>query len=43
MGKFSSGFVAGTMIGIGMMLIDKKTVKKAKKMMRKIPCTISWM
>lgn len=43
MGKFSVGLVAGTMIGVGMMVIDKKTVKKAKKLMRRMPCNISWM
>lgn len=43
MGKFTTGVVAGTMLGIGMMLVDKKTIKKMKKMAHKMPCYLSWM
>ncbi len=43
MGKFSTGLVAGAMLGIGIMLMDKKTVKKMRKMTHKMPCYFSWM
>ena len=34
MGKFSTGLVTGAIIGIGILMLDKKTMKKAKKMAR---------
>lgn len=43
MGKFSTGFIAGTMIGIGMMMVDKKTIKQAKKIIKRMPCNMSWL
>ncbi len=36
MGKFSAGLLAGAMIGVGSMLIDKKTIKKARRMVHKM-------
>ncbi|MEG2380229.1 MAG: hypothetical protein RSB38_00870 [Oscillospiraceae bacterium] len=33
MGKFSTGLLAGAMLGIGMAMLDKKTMRKAKRMM----------
>lgn len=33
MGKFSTGVLIGAMIGVGALMLDKKNVKKAKKMM----------
>lgn len=38
MGKFSTGVLAGAMLGIGVMLIDKRTVRKMKKIAHKMPC-----
>ena len=43
MGKFSTGLLAGTMIGIGMMMVDRKTIKKAKKLMNKMSYNMSWL
>ena len=43
MGKFSTGLLTGTMIGIGVMLMDKKTIKKARKIVRKINCHTDWL
>ncbi len=34
MAKFSTGLFAGAIIGMAVSMIDKRTVKKAKKMMR---------
>ncbi len=34
MGKFSTGLVTGAIIGVGMLMLDKRTMKKAKKMIR---------
>lgn len=31
MGKFSTGVLFGAMLGAGMLMIDKKSMKKAKK------------
>ena len=36
MGKFSTGLIAGAMLGVGAMLIDKKTIKKARRMVNKM-------
>ena len=33
MGKFSTGMMPGTMLGIGLAMMDKKSMKKAKRMM----------
>ena len=33
MGKFSTGMLLGTVFGIGILMLDKKNVQKAKKMM----------
>lgn len=33
MGKFSTGVLFGAMIGVGVLMFDKKNMKKAKKMM----------
>lgn len=33
MGKFSTGVLFGAMLGVGALLLDKKNMKKAKKMM----------
>ena len=43
MGKFSTGLLAGAMLGIGMMMMDKRTIKKAKKMMHKLPYHAAWL
>ncbi len=43
MGKFSTGLLAGAMLGIGMMMVDKRTIKKAKKMMHKMPHHTAWL
>ena len=37
MGKFSTGLLAGAMLGIGMMMVDKKTVRRMKRMLRQMP------
>lgn len=37
MGKFSTGLLAGAMLGIGMMMVDKKTVRRMKRMVRQMP------
>ncbi len=42
MGKFSTGLLAGAMLGIGALLIDKRTVKKAKKLMHDKMHRHSW-
>ena len=34
MGNFSTGMLLGAMLGIGLAMMDKKDIKKAKKMMR---------
>ena len=36
MGKFSTGLLTGAMLGIGVMMMDKRTAKKAKKALRKM-------
>ncbi len=36
MGKFSTGLIAGAMIGVGAMMMDKKTMKKMKKMVNRM-------
>ncbi len=41
MGKFSTGILAGAMLGIGVMLIDKKTMRRMKRMAHKMPCYFS--
>lgn len=33
MGKFSTGVLAGVMLGIGALMLDKRSVKKAKRML----------
>lgn len=38
MGKFGAGIVAGAIFGLGIAMLDKRTVKKAKKMMRSVGC-----
>lgn len=43
MGKFSTGLLAGTMLGIGMMVTDKRTVKRARKLLRRIPGAGAWL
>lgn len=37
MGKFSTGLLAGAMLGIGMMMVDKKTVRRMKRMVHRMP------
>ncbi len=34
MGNFSTGMLLGTLLGIGLAMMDTRDVKKAKKMMR---------
>ena len=34
MGNFSTGLILGALLGVGLAMMDKKDVKKAKKMMR---------
>ena len=36
MGKFSTGLIAGAMLGVGVVMLDKKTIKKAKRMIRQM-------
>lgn len=36
MGKFSTGMVFGAMLGIGALMLDKKSMKKAKKMIHQM-------
>ncbi len=43
MGKFSTGLFAGTMLGIGILAMDKKTLKRAKKMMHKMSRPAIWL
>ncbi len=43
MGKFSTGFFTGAVLGIGFTMMDKRTMKKAKKMIRKIPNYTAWL
>ena len=31
MGKFSTGMIAGAVLGVGMLFLDKRTVRKAKR------------
>lgn len=40
--KFSTGLFTGTMLGIGVMLMDKKTVKKARKMIHRANICSDW-
>lgn len=40
--KFSTGFFAGTMLGIGVMLADKKTMKKVRRTIRKAGAHTDW-
>ena len=42
MGKFSTGLLTGAMLGMGMMMMDKKSVKKIKKMINKMPNHSFW-
>lgn len=37
MGKFSTGLFAGAMLGVGLMAMDKRSIKRVKRMMRKLP------
>lgn len=41
MGKFSSGLFAGALIGMGMSMIDKKMLKRAKKSAKHLMCEMS--
>lgn len=34
MGKFSTGVLTGAMLGIGVLLLDKRTIRKAKRAVR---------
>ena len=43
MGKFSTGVIAGAMLGVGMMMVDKKTIRKMRKMAHKMSCRFSCM
>ncbi len=43
MGKFSTGLVAGAMLGIGMMVVDKRTLKRAKRMVHKFRPQKIWL
>lgn len=43
MGKFSTGLLAGAMLGIGMLAIDKHTIKKARKMMHRMSRPAIWL
>ncbi len=43
MGKFSTGLLAGAMLGIGVMAMDKRTLKKAKRMMNKMHYHRIWL
>lgn len=43
MGKFSTGLAAGTVIGIGVMLMDKRTAKRLRKIARRLPDCFSWI
>lgn len=36
MGKFSTGLFAGAVIGMSVAMLDKRTMKKAKRMAKKI-------
>lgn len=42
MGKFSTGVLAGAMLGVGILMVDKKTIKRMKKMAHRIPHHFSW-
>ena len=42
MGKFSTGLFAGAIIGMSVAVLDKKSVKKAKRMVKSIMSGISW-
>lgn len=41
MGKFSTGLFAGALIGMGMGMIDKKMLKRAKKSAKHLMCEMS--
>ncbi len=41
--RFSTGLLAGAMIGVGAMLIDKKTIKRARKMVHKMYGQRIWL
>ncbi len=41
MGKFSTGLFAGTVIGVGMSMLDKRTLRRAKRMARHMMSEIS--
>lgn len=43
MGKFSTGLIAGAMLGVGAMLIDKKTIKKARRMINRMTTNRIWL
>lgn len=36
MGKFSTGVLFGAMLGVGVLMLDKKSVKKARKMVHQM-------
>lgn len=42
MGKFSTGLFAGAVIGMSIAILDKKSVKKAKKMARSMINRCAW-
>lgn len=41
MGKFSTGLFAGTVIGVGMTMLDKRTFRRAKRMAHHMMSEIS--
>ena len=42
MGKFSTGLFAGAIIGMGIAVLDKKSVKRAKKMAKNMINKCMW-
>lgn len=36
MGKFSTGLFAGAVVGMGVAMLDKRTMKRAKKALKSI-------
>lgn len=41
MGKFSTGLFAGAVIGMGVAMLDRRTMKRAKKMAKTVARNIS--
>ena len=43
MGKFSTGLLTGAVLGIGLLAMDKKNIKKARKFINRLPYNKMWL